>query len=220
MKETELAEKFIDFFDKFEIYKEVPAHGIIDFVAKSGPVTIAVEVKVSLNFDVIDQANKNKMYCTYSYIAVPRPKHYHFGYDICKMLGVGVIVYYEHPGWKIGYITEQVAPAINRDAGHKWLRLKLEPYMMRSVAGSQNDRVTAFGNTVDEITNYIQRHPGCHIKDCLNDIKHHYGSLSSARSCITHWCNAGIIKQFRIEKGKMFINDVGNTDIITMIKNK
>lgn len=201
MKETELAEKFIEYFsDNYEIYKEVPACGIIDFVAKSDNTTIAVEVKLSLNFDVIEQANRNKGYCDYSYIAVPCPKSTHFGYQICKMLGIGVIVFDE---W--GNIHEKVNPIKNRH--NRYFKLKLEPYMMRSVAGSKNDRMTEFKVTIENIVQYIKRHPDCTLKECLENTKYHWSNFSGAKSCIYQWIKNGVITEFRLENGILKLND-------------
>lgn len=203
MKETELADKFINYFSDFEIFKEVPANGIIDFVVKNGIISMAVEVKTSLNFEVIHQANKNKYYCDYSYIAVPKPKKESFAYDICAMLGIGVLVY-DNVGFGRG-IIETVKPLKNRK--HKFYKLKLEDYMKRSVAGSQNDRITAFKATVENMVRYISRHPGCTLKDCLNNIDFHWSNISSAKGCVYQWIKMGIIKEFRIENKVLILNN-------------
>ena len=199
MKETELAEKFINYFCDFEVFKEVPANGIIDFVVKNGIVIMAVEVKLSLNFEVIEQANKNKSYCDYSYIAVPRPKKESFAYDICKMLGIGVLVYDD---WAI---NETVKPLKNKR--HKFYKLKLENYMKRSVAGSQNDRITPFKATIERMVIYISRHPGCTLNECLNNIDFHWSNLTSAKACVYQWIKKGIIKEFKIEKNVLILNE-------------
>ena len=182
MKESELAQFFIDYFnDGYEIFKEVPAGGFIDFVAKHGNLTIAVEVKLSLNFDVIGQAFENKRYCNYSYIAIPYTKTKHFGFQICRMHGIGVLMTDQNY-----HVREYVKPIfIRHRESNKWLLSMLKPYMKESVAGSQNDRITAFGNTVNLITAYVQRHPGCSIADCLKNIDHHYASLSGAKRVST-----------------------------------
>jgi len=209
MKETELAQKFIDFFDdKYEIFKEVPAEGIIDFVAKFNNITIAVEVKLSLNFDVIEQAKKNKFYCTYSYIAVPEPKHKHFGYEICEMLGIGVLVY---KSGNFNEIKEYIKPNVNRHLYNKFYRLNLEPYMKLSKAGAATDRITPYKITIDRMVNYIRRHPNCKLKDCLNNIDFHWSNITSAKGCIYAWLNKGIIKEFYIENSVLYLTEYGKT---------
>jgi len=204
MKETELAEKFITFFGSpYKIYKEVPAGGgIIDFVAKDGAITIAVEVKTNLNFKVIEQAYMNKHYCTYSYIAVPRTKGYHFGHQICRDYGIGVLSYTGQDKYMEG-VHEEVRPKMNR---HK-IRLKLCDYMKQSVAGSQNDRVTPFKNTINNIVKYIRRHPECTLKNCLESIDFHWSNMASAKGSVYQWIQRGVITEFRLDKGKLYLNE-------------
>src|SRR4051812_10677668 len=98
MTEAELAQKFIDYFDDgFEIYKEVPAGGIVDIVLVDGFVRVALEVKTSLNFDVIWQAHSRRPYFHYTYAAVPvKHRRLHPAQEaLCKHLGIGVLCYYE-----------------------------------------------------------------------------------------------------------------------------
>lgn len=209
MKETELAKKFIDFFDdNFEIYQEVPAGGEIDFVAKSGIITIAVEVKLSLNFKVIEQANKNKNYCVYSYIAVLEPKKHHFGLKICEMLGIGVLTLDKYDN-----IYERIKPKMNRRS--KWFKLNLQEYMKKSVAGTKGAQkaITPFKMTIENMVKYIKRHPGCLLKDCLNNIDYHWSSLSSAKGCVYQWLKKGIIKDFYIDNGKLYLKNRNKVNV-------
>ncbi len=60
MTEAELAQKFVEYLqDQYELYFEVEG---VDIVAKNGHILIAVEVKTSLNFRVIEQAYKSKVF--------------------------------------------------------------------------------------------------------------------------------------------------------------
>jgi hypothetical protein len=206
MKENELAQSFIEWYGDADMYFEVPCYGVIDLVIKQDPVCIAIEFKMSLNFKVIDQAYNNKRYFHYSYIAVPKPKDSGFAEMICKKLGIGIFFYnkfYENAyGRKKLYLWRENIPAkLNRKG--RYGKDKLKDYMKQSVPGSQNDRVTAFQNTVQEITNRLRNSPqkSSHWKDVLNDVEHHYGTISTAKSSLRQWCNSGIIKDFTIDKG-------------------
>jgi hypothetical protein len=204
MKESDLAQYFIDYFDDgYEIFKEVPAGGIIDIVARHGHITLAVEVKLSLNFEVIGQAFENKRYCNYSYIAIPFTKHKHFGFEICRMHGIGVLMTDPHY-----HVVEVVKPKLIRHSKEtrQWLTSKLQPWTKDSIAGSQHDRVTAFGNTVNLITAYVRRHPECSIEECIKSIDHHYKSYSGAKSSIYKYIHDGIIKNVRLEGNKLVLN--------------
>jgi len=207
LKETELAKKFIEFFnDKFEIYKEVPAEGFIDFVAVNGNIKIGVEVKLSLNFNVIEQALKNKKYCTYSYIAVPKPKNKHLGYKICEDYGIGILIYQNVGGYE--YIYEHIKPKVNRNS--KYFKLDLQQYMKDSPAGTATDRITPFKLTMENMCRYIQRHPGCTLKKCLEDVDFHWSNITCAKGCVYQWIKKGVIKEFKIENGRLYLNKINN----------
>lgn len=209
MTEADLALKFIDYLsDGHEIYKEVPCDGIVDIVAVAGNIQIAVEVKKNLSFEVIHQAQKNLHWFNYSYIAVPEPKRKHFGYHVCRMLGIGVLIYAkEQPPWIQEQVREVVKPKLQRNAARTGFRykVKLKDYMKESTAGSQNDRMTAFKNTIIGMEKFIQRHPGCTLNECLENVDFHWSSMSSAKSCVKRWISNGVIKEFTIEDGCMKI---------------
>lgn len=206
MTEVELAQKFIDYFndDGYEVYKEVPSNGIIDIVAKSGNITVAIEVKVRLSFEVIEQAYRHLGYTTYVYVAVPHTKG-SFAHHICSQLGIGVLEYNPNQYYGVTPITQIVKPKIFRKS--KFLKLKLEEWMKQSVAGSQNDRQTAFKNTISEMVKYIKRHPGCTLTDCLKNVDFHWSNITSAKGCVYQWIQKGIIKEFRLEKGILKLNN-------------
>jgi hypothetical protein len=212
MTEAQLAQKFIDWLEGFEIYKEVPHGGIIDIVAVMGQMRLAVEVKCSLNFDVIWQAHSARGIAHYSYAAVPVKRYWHLHpaqTALCRHLGIGVLAYKELP--QLGYnkgrgeIREMIAPVLNRRPG----QLKLEEYMKRSVAGSQNDRITAFGYFVEQLTETVMRYArtdtGISINDAWEKIQYrHYGSLSGFKRSIVEYCNGRVIKNVEYRDGKLY----------------
>lgn len=200
IKESDLALKFIAYFsDGYDVYKEVPCGGIIDFVAVCGKVRTSVEVKTSFSFKVIEQALANTHHCHYSYVAVPIESRYKHDFQIklCEMLGVGVLAIN-----KRGDVKEVAKAKLHRTVKNY---IKLHDWMKESVAGSQSDRMTAFKNTVREITNQLRHQDGQHIDAVLSKVKHHWATLTSAKSCIYQWCRSGVIKEFRLEKGKLYI---------------
>jgi hypothetical protein len=199
MKESDLALKFIEYFSEgYEVYKEVPVAGVMDMVVTDGTIKIGIEVKTKLSFKVIEQAFYKQPYLNYVYIAVPKGKDQGFAYMICSRLNIGVLIYNE----KRNQITEEVKPKLNRNKS----RVTLHEYMKESVAGSQNQRITAFGNTVNEITKYLQRHDGAPLEEVLHNVEYHWGSFTGAKASIYKWCSNGVIKKFRVEKGHVFLN--------------
>lgn len=199
MKETELANHFISYFEGFDVYKEVPGYGIIDIVVLAGNITTAIEVKCSLNFDVIEQAVKNKQLANYSYVAVPHTKGRTFAHRVCKEFGVGILTYND----RRKEIIEVCKPKLNR----RIVKLKLKDWMKESEAGSQNNRMTAFKNTVRLVHLYLKSKGGkASHKDVISNVDHHYGSITSAISSLRSLCNSEVITEFYSEQGFFIIN--------------
>lgn len=211
MTEAELALKFIDWLEGFDIYKEVPAGGIIDIVAVRDKWRLCVEVKMHLSFEVIWQAHSARRFGHYAYAAVPVKKWglHPAQIKLCQHLGVGVLAYKDLPQYGYnkgrGEIREVIAPALNRRPG----RITLEDYMKRSVAGSQNERITAFGFFVEQLTDTVLRYArtetGMTIPEAWEKINYrHYGSLSGFKRSIADYCNGRVIKNVEYRDGKLF----------------
>lgn len=205
MKEVDLAKHFVSYFsDKFEIYQEVDSGtGIIDIVAVNDIITVGVEVKTRFNFEVLEQAYRNLWKVNLSYIAVPVTKKTHFGYKIASDYGVGVITYADFlPDTQ--KIVEAIEPKLTRTKFN--IRTILKEYQKRSVAGSQGaERMTAYKNTIEIITNYLKRHNGTPISGVLKNIEHHWGSNATAKSCLYQYMKRGIIKEFYLENSKLYL---------------
>lgn len=209
--EADLAAKFIEYFaDKYEIYKEVPTvGGCIDFVAVNPNFRIGVEVKTSLNFKVIEQAFYQRPFFNYTYIAVPGTKG-SFALEICKTYGIGVLEYFQ-TGRRPGYnVSETVRPKINRTPR----LITLAEYMKRSVAGSQNDRVTAFQFTVETFVARLRRERNNRmlLKTLIAEEKHHWSTNTTAKNCIYTWCRTGVITEFYIEDGYAILKKPQNDE--------
>lgn len=217
MTEADLALKFIDHFIGFDVYKEVPAGGICDIVVDKGVVRLGIEVKISLSFDVIEQAYSRRPYFHYTYIAIPiKHRVGRIQLMFCKHFGIGILGYRESNytrfsakqkqefGFPEYYIEEHLAPSLNR----KPCKIKLEQYMKRSVAGSQNSRITAFGFFVEKMTEVVKGEVnGIGMKELFDRIDYkHYRTLSSFKSCLVKYCNNGVIKGVKFESGKFFLD--------------
>lgn len=125
---------------RYRVYGEVPdKKGIIDHVGKRGNVIIAVEMKLTGNFQLLFQGFKNTWYCNKSYIVfpfsgkyiVPRSPDLAKWKYICLELGVGILRYSNKPSnmntnyvheikGKDGivtkiYISEWLKPKYNRN---------------------------------------------------------------------------------------------------------
>lgn len=208
MKETDLAQKFINYLSCYDLYFEVASGGgCVDIVAITPhKLMIAYEVKTSLNFRVIEQAFFNRPFFHLSYIAVPYSRGTRFQEMICRNYGIGVLQY--NPSAWNGPVVELVKPTFNRKASIKSTRL--HEYQKRSIAGtaSNGGRVTPFKITVENMITYVKRHPGCSMKQMFSEISHHYHSDAGAISSTYQWMRQGVIKDVVLKNGKLFLSEV------------
>lgn len=201
MTEKCLADKFIDHYSKdYEIFKEVNVGGTyVDLVLRKGIITIAIEVKTTFSVKVIEQAYNNKSCFNYTYVGVPETKNSFFQEFICRNFGIGVIRCDKYGGFR-----EAVLPVLNR----KPYKVELHNYQKNAVAGTQHGKITPFRNTVNEIVKRLERYPdGLHMNDLFSESSFfHWSTLSAAKSALYQWIKAGVITEFYINKGKLFLN--------------
>ncbi len=79
----------------------------------------------------------------------------------------------------------------------------LHPDMKRATAGMQARRggySTPFSRTIDAAREFVQRNPGCTIKEMVAGISHHYTSDAGARSSLTSW----IARFARVDGPRLF----------------
>lgn len=213
MTEADLALKFIEYFEDFDIYKEVPGGGgVIDIVGVKASIRVGIEVKVQLSFEVIWQAFQARTQVHYAYAAAP-VKHLHPAQKaLCLHLGIGVLAYRELKTSIGGFnrnnehklptyqIEELVKPKLNR----RPCKITLHDYMKRSQAGSQSNRMTAFGYFVECFTTIIAKHPeGITVQEIWDKLEfRHYRNISLFRNESVKWVNKGVIKNIEFYKGK------------------
>lgn len=208
MTEADLALKYIDYLSEYEVYKEVPGGGgIIDLVTLIGSFRVVLEVKCALNFEVIWQAYQGRAVSHYAYAAVPVKHSIHPAQKaLCQHFGIGILAYRELKTWGRSdvpkyRIEELLKPQLNRRPG----KLRLEEYMKRSQAGSQNNRITAFGHFVECVEEVLGRghsiRNGERVlrmvtpKDLFEAISYkHYNSFSVFKTCLVKYANNGVLK--------------------------
>nr|WP_319265373.1 hypothetical protein [uncultured Draconibacterium sp.] len=202
MTEIELAKYFVDYLSEGnELYFEVQG---VDIVAKCGNILTSVEVKTSLNFKVIEQAKLNLPKFHYCYIAIPRPKRSHFGFEICKMLGIGILTFEDIFAYG-AKIREEEKPKLNRKAATHLVIL--HPEQQKSIPGAKSGEtgvMTAFKITVENLERYVRRHPGCSLTTAVKNIDYHYSAYQPARSNLYQHINNGVIKCVKMVNSKLY----------------
>lgn len=210
MKETDLAQIFVKYFDAFDLYFEVDYYRSVDIVAISEKTFTAIEVKTTFNFKVLEQAIENSHHFNYSYIAVPAFIDWNIQGKLCEDYGLGLLFYYGKRGYND--VREVIHPKLNRHVKKDDLIKRLHECNKRSLPGSKSGdttKITAFGVTVDNAVRYVERHPECSIKEMVEGIDHHYHSDMTARRNLYTWILRGVVKQIKLgPDNKLILNKI------------
>jgi len=213
MLEKDLAKHFIEFFSCFNLYFEVDYWRCVDIVALAENYTVAIEVKTSFNFKVLEQAVENRNRFNYSYIGIPATKSLTlFQRKLCEDYGIGLLIYDEKYIRARGGVLELVAPKLNRHASKSKLLPFLHEYSKKSIAGSKSGdgtKITAFSITVENLCVYVKRNNGCLLKVAVDNFNHHYGDHKSACVNLYKWITKGVIKEVELRDGKLYLTEIG-----------
>jgi hypothetical protein len=193
MTEVDLAARVVAWLEeqRFDVYQSVQLHSggpVADIVATQGSLVVVVEAKLRFGFKVVDQAAAWSPYAHLVYCAVPRARGGigRAGTAALVALGVGVIV-------SADSTREELAPRFNRKAWAAKLRGVLCPeHKTHAPAGAQGGgHWTPFKMTCENLLKYVASHPGCPMKEAVENIDTHYASAKTARACLALWIREG-----------------------------
>jgi len=209
MKETELAQFFVSYLSCYDLYFEVDYHRCVDIVGiLDRKISVAVETKLHLNFEVIEQARYNRQHFNFSYIAIPLNRGIsNTQRDICSMFGLGILVYDDRNSRFP--VSEYLVPKLNRHCKIKNILSRLSDTNKLSLPGSKSgdgNKVTAFCQTVDTLKNFVRMNPGRTLKQAIenDDFSHHYHSNAVAVSALATHIKNGVIKNIQIIDKKLY----------------
>lgn len=202
--EVEICKIVSEHFSHADIYPEVPCSGgIIDLVIVDKPLTIVVEAKTSLSFQLIEQAVSRLGMGNVVYVAVPiRPTNSQIKY--LQHFGIGIFTVGEM-AYRYG-AKEYVRPVFEVLKPKLFRKIKppeLHEYMKQSEAGSQSNRITAFGHFVSELKKQLEKHKDGATYQKLFDEQTfaYYRTFKYFKNNIYQYVNRGIITGIEIEKG-------------------
>lgn len=198
MKETEIASAVMDWLQSqgWDCYPEVmPARGgpRADIVGVRGNLVMVCEVKTSMGLALLSQAIGWHGTANFIYVATPvKQRRYertraesHF----IKYFGLGQLLVGDIPSEWGDLVKEGVRPSYLRPNKHLVKRMRgcLCPEMKRFNPGTKAGYSTPWNRTIDRAVKYIERHPGCTIKDLVRDVETHYASTAGARAGLREW---------------------------------
>lgn len=179
MKESDLfvpAKQFlIDQMNCEKVFAEVVD---LDVVGQHGNVYIGIEMKTSMNFKVIEQAERRKHLVDYMFILVPRPKYTHSQMilDWLKHLGIGLIYYNEKERYmnKVSiYSWGKRQRSAKRHKIAHYIDERLDSLNIGGVKGGES--ITPYKNTIDKIKHLLHRNKdGLTIDQILSEVQTHY----------------------------------------------
>lgn len=202
MIEADLAAKIVKWLNEqhYEVYQEVAGRdGIADIVAMMDRRLWVIETKTSLGLAVMQQAHRWKPYAHWVSVGVPFNSGHGFPEMVCRQFGIGVLRVSMRQS-SYSDITESVSPRLNRKAVTKNIRL-CEEQKTHAVAGNNNgSHWSPYKQTCSGIVDYVKDHPGCCLKELVENVRHHYSSRSGAKQCIAYWAQAGKVPGIRCER--------------------
>lgn len=209
MTESELAAKIVKWLNEqhYDVYQEVGARmGVADIVAVMDRRIWVIESKTSLSLRVMEQAHRWIPYAHWVSCAVPYNSGHGYAELVCRHFGIGVLrVSMLNASYSHHDITESVPPALNRRAVTRHIRL-VEQQKTYAVAGNNNgSHWSPYKQTCASILSYVAEHPGCCLKELVENIDHHYASRSGAKQCISHWVQAGKVPGIRSERDGRYL---------------
>lgn len=203
--ESEIAAAIVGWLrgQEWDVYQEVQprrgASGRCDIVATMGPIIWAIETKTTLSLALIGQALDWMHHANYVSVGIPVLRRT-VGERILLDYGIGVIRIRKN-----GDVYEIASPKLRRGIDAVLRDSLCEEQKTYAAAGNnRGDFYSPFKRTRDQLIHLAARYPGISLRVAIQEVSHHYSSGSSAAASIRHWINAGIIKDLKIERGKLY----------------
>lgn len=186
--------------DGYAVYAEVACnYRGVDMVAEKGDEQIAIELKLSFNDKVVQQARDNKHFFDKSYIAFPVKKPIYFNmpdelaklresvqwrYTVCQKMGIGILEVL--PSGVIFEVLE--AEVLERNKHIR--RLDLTHYIEADddLGGLPYQRGVSEGyHELEGIKRYVTAHPNASWKEIFDNVSNHYSSHTSMAGAMRQW---------------------------------
>lgn len=198
MKETEIAGAVMDWLQAqgWDCYPEVcPYYGgaRADIVGVRGGLVLICEVKTNMSLALLSQAIGWRGDAHFICIATPEKRrrggHTRAENHLIQYFGLGHIEVAARAWRPENRVSERVEPRYRRpyQSMVKGLLDCLHPDMKRYAPGARAGYSTPWKRTMDRAVKFIEKHPGCTIRELFEGVSTHYASGATARACLRHW---------------------------------
>ena len=205
--EAELAAVIVEWLaaQGWEVHQEVSfgrGEPRADIVGRYGRVTWVIETKLSLSLSLLEQAANWTYWSNYVSIAFPyssKRGRSIFLRNALMMMGIGYLEI--RPEEDVKYVTQNLEPRLKRKLASRKLFHLLDVHEDRVEAGTPDGGYwTPFKVTTDALRGFVEKNPGCTMKQAVDGIDHHYRRNQTAVSCLRGYLGDGVIKGIRIEE--------------------
>lgn len=179
-----------------------------DIIAVKDELRWVIELKLSLSLRLIEQAVSWKKYAHFVSIAVPNWKRNNFTLEICKHFGVGLLYGCD--------LHEVLAPQRQDSPVLAATPLYDKQKEFANAGNNSNSAYTPYKATMEQVLAYIQANQGCKLKDIVDNVKTHYRTPATAKSCISKSVKEGFgdYAKITVENNKYYLKeeDVSNAE--------
>lgn len=201
--------------DGWDVYQEVQGYrggSVADIVAtKDGQVRV-IELKASLSFELMAQANYWRFRSNEVFVAVPKAESSD-GRNLAKLCfewrGIGILEVHtpSHLEWAEEKPSDLVrvwlksSPNTSKDFADFFLsKLRPEHKTFAEAGTASGGHFTEFKETCGKLRELALAEPGITITDAIKRIKHHYASVVSARQHLGTLIAAGKVRGLRAQR--------------------
>lgn len=188
------------------IYQEVSlgyGRARADIVTSRGPVIHVIETKLTLSIALIEQGMSWQGSAHMVTLAIPKRKAPRFqsssdsGRGLIRRLGLGLLEVDAS-----GQVTVRERSAFVRSVSSDEIR-KCLTEERKTYADAGNDRGdywSPWQQTCIVAADWVEKHPGCTLKELFANIEHHYMTEASARGAFCTYVQRGKIDGVRCER--------------------
>lgn len=201
MKETELYQPLKDYFHSldYEVYSEVLNNDVptglayADVVLKYNNIITVIEMKKTLNFDLLEQCFRWRGVANYTYAAIPQPNRqvHSFAEKVLKDYGIGLLLV----DINSDNIFEEVKPRLYRRICSDWSKYLTEGHKDNIGGQTAGGWITPYSQTIDDIKWSLRHYGAMTLDEILEKCITHYmhpkqGVYNALKNIETDWCES------------------------------
>jgi len=190
---------------KWDVYQEVAIKhcGRADVVATQGKKLWVIECKINRSVNILGQAYRWIGHA--NYVSIATCSMYDTFYeDILIHFGIGAFRYQDYALKPSHYLSQDISPNLFRKRSDLIYSSLCDDQKTFADAGNNSGNYwSPLKSTCRNVSEYVNRNPGCGLRDMIRGIKTHYHNDSNAYSALYHWLRSDMVPGIKmIKEGK------------------